>query len=203
VVSATPQPRVVVPAAPQGTSATAGIEKVALSWSAPAEDGGAALTGYVVQRETADGWVEVGTPTDTTLEVTGLTAGEPASFRVAAVNEAGRGAWSDVVTATPLAKPVATVPSAPTGLAARVSSNRRTIKLTWNAPANDGGAPVTDYVVQVTVFPLFGWYVVNDGVSANPSATVISPLPGLKLYYRVAARNSAGLGAWSTPLRAG
>jgi hypothetical protein len=62
---------------------------------------------------------------------------------------------------------------------------------------------VTDYVVQVSVFPLFGWYVVKDGVSTSPTATITSLLPGLKLYYRVAARNSAGLGAWSTPIRVG
>lgn len=203
VVSATPEPRVVVPGAPEAVTATAGIEKVSLAWSAPAEDGGAAVSGYVVQRETADGWVEVGTPADTALEVTGLTAGTPVTFRVAAVNEAGRGAWSDVAGATPLAKPVVTAPSAPTGLTATVSSNRRLIKLGWQAPASNGGAPVTDYVVQVTVFPLFGWWVVNDGVSTATTATITSPLPGLKLYYRVAARNSAGLGAWSTPLRAG
>ena len=204
VVTATPDRPVVAPSAPTALTATAGVEKVSLAWSAPADNGGADVTGYVVEKST-DGqvWTEVGTPTATSLDVTGLTAGTSVRFRVAAVNSAGQGAWSAEATATPLAKPAVVVPSAPTGLTATVSSSRRTIKLGWHAPASDGGAPVTDYVVQVSVFPLFGWYVLNDGVSTNPTATITSPLPGLKLYYRVAARNSAGLGAWSTPVRAG
>lgn len=204
VVTATPERPVVAPSAPVGLTATAGVEKASLAWSAPADDGGAAVTGYVVEQST-DGqtWTQVGTPTGTSLEVTGLTAGTPVRFRVAAVNTVGQGAWSDEATATPLPKPVVTAPSAPTGLSATVSSNRRTIKLAWNAPASDGGAAVTDYVVQVTVLPLFGWFTWNDGVSTSTTATITSPLPGLKLYYRVAARNSAGLGGWSTTVHAG
>jgi hypothetical protein len=204
VVDATPQKRVVAPSAPQGVGATAGVEKVTLAWSAPADDGGAAVTGYVVEKST-DGqvWTQVGSPTGTTLEVTGLTAGTPVRFRVTAVNVVGQGTWSDEVAATPLPKPAVTVPTAPTGLAATVSSNRRTIKLAWKAPASDGGAPVTDYVVQVSVLPVFGWFTYSDGVSTSTTATITSPLPGLKLYYRVAAKNAVGVGAWSTPVRAG
>jgi hypothetical protein len=148
-------------------------------------------------------WTQVGSPTGTTLEVTGLAAGTPVRFRVAALNTIGQGTWSGEAAATPLPKPAVTVPTAPTGLAATVSSNRSTVKLTWKAPASNGGAAVTDYVVQVSVLPVFGWFTYNDGVSAGTTATITSPLPGLKLSYRVAARNSAGLGAWSTTVRAG
>lgn len=206
VVTATPESPIVAPSAPAGPTATAGVEKVSLAWAAPAEDGGAEVTGYVVQKS-LDGvdWTDLDTVTGTSLEVTGLTGGTPVHFRVAAVNSAGRGAWSDEVTATPTAKPipVVTVPSAPTGLTATVTGNRRTVTLAWQPPASDGGAPVTDYVVQASLFPYGPWITVKDGVSATPKVTMTTAMPGLKLYYRVAAKNSAGVGAWSGTVRAG
>ena len=93
----------IVPAAPTGISGTPGVGSVALSWTAPTNTGGAALTDYVVQYSTdQSSWTTFadGTSTATTATVTGLTGGTNYYFRVAAVNSAGTGAY---VTSTAIA----------------------------------------------------------------------------------------------------
>ena len=53
--SATPAAPATAPGAPTLNSATAGNGSVALAWSAPASDGGSAITGYKVYRGTSSG----------------------------------------------------------------------------------------------------------------------------------------------------
>jgi hypothetical protein len=88
-----------------GVFGTAGNGQVSLSWTAPAGNGGAAITGYRVQ--VAMSWVgayadaagtcafaTTGTSTGVTCTATGLTNGTEYSFKVAAVNSAGTGRYS-------------------------------------------------------------------------------------------------------------
>jgi len=83
------------PSAPQSFSASAGDTEVDLSWSAPASDGGATVTGYKVYQSTDDAsFSEVATPSGTTQTITGLTNGTKYFFRVGAINQAGTGAYS-------------------------------------------------------------------------------------------------------------
>jgi hypothetical protein len=87
------------PAAVGNFTATAGNAQVALSWDAPADDGGAAITGYEVTR---DNWATKETKTASQLShtFTGLTNGTAYMFKVRAVNSKGAGAES-TATATP------------------------------------------------------------------------------------------------------
>jgi hypothetical protein len=79
---------------------------VALSWAAPASNGGAAIADYTVQFSSNGGstWNTFadGTSTATSATVTGLTNGTAYTFRVAAVNSAGTGSYSVAATGTPL-----------------------------------------------------------------------------------------------------
>jgi hypothetical protein len=89
------------PAAVGDFTATAGNAQVALSWQAPADDGGSAITGYEVTR---DNWATKETKTASQLShtFTGLTNGTAYTFKVRAVNAKGAGAESSQ-TATPVA----------------------------------------------------------------------------------------------------
>jgi hypothetical protein len=96
----------IVPAAPTGISGTPGVGTVALSWTAPTNTGGVALTDYVVQYSTdQSSWTTFadGTSTATTATVTGLTGGTNYYFRVAAANSVGTGAYATSSVVTPSA----------------------------------------------------------------------------------------------------
>jgi photosystem II stability/assembly factor-like uncharacterized protein len=89
-----------VPGMPSGLTATPGNGQVSLSWTTPLNNGGAAITGYQVQVATLAGgpYTNVAScPANSTLAsciATGLANGTTYFFRVAAVNEAGAGAYS-------------------------------------------------------------------------------------------------------------
>ena len=84
------------PSAPTGVGATAGNTSATVSWTAPANDGGSPITGYVV---TPFVGTTAGTPrsfatTAAPQVITGLTNGTTYTFRVAATNAAGTGPQS-------------------------------------------------------------------------------------------------------------
>lgn len=83
---------------PTAVTGTAGNAQVSLTWTAPAADGGYAITDYVVQSTTNNGttWTTFsdGVGTAASATVTGLTNGTEYKFRVAAVNAIGTGPWS-------------------------------------------------------------------------------------------------------------
>jgi uncharacterized repeat protein (TIGR02543 family) len=90
------------PSAPQNFTATPGDGQVELRWSAPASNGGAAISRYEVSGDNGGTWVTAATNTSHTF--TGLTNGTAYTFKVRAVNSAGSGAEASAA-ATPTAAP--------------------------------------------------------------------------------------------------
>jgi hypothetical protein len=186
------------PTAPTGLVATAGNGRVSLRWTAPASNGGAAITNYVIQRSSDNGksWTTVNraASTATTATVTGLVSGRNYIFRVAAVNSAGTGRLSSNSNS---AKPLAvTVPRAPTGLVATAGNGR--VSLRWTAPASNGGAAITNYVIQHSSDNGKSWTTVNRAASTATTATVTGLVNGRSYIFRVAAVNRIGRGGFST-----
>jgi hypothetical protein len=90
------------PGPPTLTSATAASGVIGLIWTAPASDGGSALTGFRVYRSTGNGAAtlladlgRVDSYTDA-----GITAGTTYRYQVSAVNTVGEGPLSNVLSAT-------------------------------------------------------------------------------------------------------
>jgi subtilisin len=131
---------VTAPGAPTLNSATPGDGTVALAWSAPSSNGGAAITSYKVYR---GGSLVATLGNVTSYTDTGLTNGASYSYRVSAVNSAGEGAQSNQLSATPSGA-TASVPSAPQGLTAGPAKGKG-IQLDWAAPASDGGSAIQGY----------------------------------------------------------
>ena len=94
-----------LPGTPTGLTATPGSHQISLSWTAPASDGGSAITDYVIEYErTSDndtGWTVFndGVSTATSTIVTGLTNNVSYDFRVSAKNAVGQGANTQSVLA--------------------------------------------------------------------------------------------------------
>ena len=99
-----------VPDAPTGLTATAIDQtQIDLSWQAPSDDGGAAITGYRIEvSQDSIAWTDLETntgPPTNSYSHTGLTAGSTRHYRVSAINSAGPGQPSDIAIGTTGAAP--------------------------------------------------------------------------------------------------
>jgi hypothetical protein len=93
-----------VPGAPSGLVASAGDASISLSFTAPASNGGAAITGYTASCSAA-AVTRSATGTASPITVGGLTNGVAYTCTVLASNALGSGAASAAVQATPGAAP--------------------------------------------------------------------------------------------------
>lgn len=188
-------PGATIPGAPTGLSATAGDGTAALSWTAPASDGGGEITGYVVEYTPAGGSAETsgtgsaGTTFTLNSVNSTVTNGVTYSVRVAAANAAGQGPYSSAVNVT-----LPTVPGAPTALSSTAGNAQ--VPLTWTAPASNGGSAITGYVVEWT--PSGGSATTVNTGSATASYTKTGLANGTAYTFRVAAINSVGTGPYSS-----
>ncbi len=101
--------------APTALNGTAGNAQVALTWSAPASDGGEAISDYTIEYSPDNGttwnWFIDGTSTAASATVSGLTNGTSYLFRVSAVNNSGTGPVSATASVTPVANHTANDPA--------------------------------------------------------------------------------------------
>ena len=195
-----------VPGAPTNTKAYSTGTAVDISWSAPADDGGADITSYdlrYIRNDAADkadaNWTvrsSVWTSGARRYAQTGLTAGVLYDFQMRAVNSAGAGPWSATVNNTP-----STPPGAPAIERSEWSVGR--IRVSWGAPDDDGGVPVTHYDLR---------YIRSDAADKSDanwtqkddltgtSDTITGLTNGVEYDIQVRAVNRAGDGSWSATL---
>ena len=188
------------PGAPTGLTATAdGKTEIDLAWTAPDDTGGAAVSGYRIEvsADTGSNWADLVANTGTTATTyahTGLAAGTERHYRVSAINTAGTGTASNVVSATTAA---AGAPGAPTDLTA-TADGRTAIDLAWTAPADNGGSAISGYGIEVSSDGGSNWTdLVSDTASTATSYEHTNLDPGTTRHYRVSAVNTAGTGSAS------
>ena len=138
-----------LPGAVTGLTATAdGKTAVNLKWTPPTDGG--AVDSYRIDLS-ADGqaWTthvaNTGSTSNTYRDTMGIKAGgSDRYYRVFAMNSSGTGPVSN--TAGPVIAEAAGAPSAVKGLVVR-ATGQKTIELTWNAPEDDGGTPIENYLI--------------------------------------------------------
>jgi len=169
-----------------------------VTYQPPRHDGGAPVTGYMLERRTPgpdSRWIRVNDSPITDLQYTvdNLTPATQYEFHVAAVNKEGIGVFSLM---SPVIETVEKPgrPDCPEVLEVIGTS----VHLQWTAPDNDGGTAITQYSV--------GYYTEGDNryvpvdvtAEQSTSCTLRNTLqPCTKYRFAVAAVNSVGAGPWS------
>uniref|UniRef100_A0A669EHR6 Titin n=1 Tax=Oreochromis niloticus TaxID=8128 RepID=A0A669EHR6_ORENI len=177
------------PGEPQGPLVVTGITKdrCCLAWKPPLQDGGSKICHYIVERRETSRliWTVVEQKVENIcLKVTKLLEGNEYIFRVRAVNQYGVGA--------PLESPPVIIkdpymlPGSPKNL--EVSNIKKdSMVLTWEAPSEDGGSPVTGYIIEK--------HDKEGNVSINWARTTIKVSrlkTGAEYQFRIIAQNRYG-----------
>ena len=200
------------PGAPRNLRATARNvgKEVALSWSAPSDDGDAAIVGYEVAQydefqleadtdnEFTDGELAWGDDLGEVLShrVTGLHNGRTYYFRVRARNENGPGNGSNDDSDTPAGPPLA-----PTSLVP-VAGNAR-VELTWVAPMDPANEPRDGNPISSYDYSQNGsWRSIPNSDESTTSYTATGLNNGTTYQFSVRAKNHAGNGLPSNEVRA-
>lgn len=184
----------VPPGVPAGPIVVPRNRSLTVSWGPPETDGGSPVIGYVVAYRVSGSaaWSQSSTAAKS-LVVAGLVNGTTYEVRVAAVNARGAGPFTPAVRAT-----AATVPGRPRLLA--VAGRAGALDVTWAAPADNGGAAVTDYLLEYALARSGRWSRWPTGNLVTASS-VTGLRPGTAYDVRVAAINAVGAGLRSAPVR--
>jgi len=168
---------------------TGGVD---VSWTAPANTGGNAISDYTLQSCVVDVCTTFtrAATTAISVKVTGLTKGTAYTFQVAAVNAAGTGVYS--AKSSPAVVPRA-VPGTPLNF--MVAADDKQANLSWDAPANNGDV-ISDYVVKSCRLTTCTEFVHEP--SSNTTITVTGLSNGTGYTFKVAAKNAAGVGGEAT-----
>ena len=182
--TATPAP---VPDGPANLLATARSQEVGLTWDGSADS---TITKYQVSTGSGTNFADIegSSAATTATTVTSLTNGTAYTLAVRAVNNSGKGPWSDNVTATPIAKP-----DAPVNFKATRGSNGGEVALTWDDPNND---TITGYQYrQKRGSGAFGdWVDIGGSDKDTLTHTVTGLSNGREYTFELRAVNSAGEG---------
>jgi len=180
-----------VPDAPPAPSVTPGNAQIAVGFTAPGNDGGSAITGYLADCTSTNGSPGANTGATSPIIVAGLTNGDSYTCSVIASNTNGAGA------ASPASAAVipSTVPGAPA--APGVSAGNALITATFKNPPS-GGKTITGY--RLTCSSSNGGRT-RAATGAKSPITVASLTNGKSYTCRVSASNANGAGPASLPSR--
>jgi uncharacterized repeat protein (TIGR02543 family) len=172
-----------VPSAPANVVAVTTGSNMRISFDASADNGGSAITSYVITSSPAGATCTVGANA-TTYTCTGLTAGTNYTYTVKAVNSKGQSSASLASTAVT----AVAAPSAPQSVSAVITAGTTTLSATvsFNPPSTDNGSPVTSY--RVTASP--GGATCT--VTAPTTYCDIPVLPDRVYTFTVTATNAVG-----------
>ena len=195
-------PVVMVPGPPTGVGAKAdqAANTIAITWTAPASDGGSAITGYTVTKHYMKNGVAAtkdfsATASPLTIPPTGemLPQGVNFTFTVKAMNSVGTGPES-VPSAAVMINMDPVAPGAPTDVTATADQAANTVLITWTAPADDGGSAITSYTITQTGAANKSYTALASANSHTTDALTVGAYA-----FTVMATNSAGDSPASSP----
>ena len=163
--------------APTGLTATAvGRDRIDLSWTAPTDDGGSAITGYRIESSAdgSTGWADLVAdtgPTDTTYSHTGLMPNTTVHYRVSAINGEGASDPSGAATATTADYPAVTVSF---GATTYTAAEGRTVDVAVSLDADSERTVVIPITATPQGATTTGNYTVPSSVTFSSGQTYTS-----------------------------
>jgi hypothetical protein len=183
---------ITAPRAPTGIAATVGNAIATVSFTPPANTGGATILSYTVTATPVGGGTPItATGVSSPITVTGLTNGTAYTFSVTATNSVGTSTSS---TPSAAVTPAATAPGVPTIISATGSNGSATV--TFTAPGNNGGSAITGFTVTAT--SVRGRAEIT-ATGTNSPITVTGLANGTSYTLTVTATDAAGTSTSSTP----
>ena len=188
------------PGAPRNLTAAAVGTAINLNWDEPFPTPGKTISGYQVNVSTNDGrnflFLTNTSATETEYRHSGLPVGATRHYEVRALYSDGTLGPPAYTNATTVATGI---PGAPQNLRA-TAAGPTVIDVDWDAPASDGGSPITSYEVSVSADGGGSW--------GSPQTTVLTEYEhrglaaGVTRHYRVRARNASAVGPWTSAVSA-
>jgi hypothetical protein len=195
-------PVATVPSSPISVTGAWGFGQSTISWVAPSDNGGVAITGYLIQRDVVMSFDSANlfrasfnlSNQNNILNAVinnGTDTGSIYYYRVAAINMMGLGPWSSTFS---LNKAVPSSPLRPS----LVSGNTNAV-FSWSAPVTDNGGSITGTIIQYhnnnDASNFTGAITINNGIGR--SRRVDNLINNTTYYFRAAELNIYGTGAWS------
>lgn len=173
-------------------------DEITLTWDSPLSNGGfPPVLGYKIERKIGIGsystLVSDTTSTSTIYIDSGLSLNVTYTYRISAINEIGTSSPSNEDSATTYYE----ISSAPQNLNA-VAFSADQIDLSWEAPDDDGGSPITGYKIERSLDGMDWDIIVADTGNDDTTYSDIGLDHTTLYYYRVAAINSAGFGEYAS-----
>lgn len=174
-------------------------EGARISWRPPLDDGGSPILHYIVEKmDVSRGtWSDAGMATITSHDITRLIHKKEYYFRVKAVNSVGESEPLETPRSI-IAKNEFDEPDAP-GKPKVTDWDRDHIDLEWEPPKNDGGSPITGYIIQKKEKGSPYWTNAVHVPSKTNSARVPDLTEGQEYEFRIIAKNAAGQSEPSEP----
>lgn len=218
-ISGSLAPLAAAPDAPVIGTATASAGAASVAFTAPTNDGGSAITNYIVTSTPGN---FTGQGTASPISVTGLTNGTAYTFTVVAVNSLG----TSVASAASNSVTPATVPDAPTSVVATAGDGSASVAFT---AGSSNGSPITNYTVTaspggatasgesspITVtgltngtaytFTIVATSAIGNSIASTASASVtpVPPAPGVVSKMAVRPGSGSVLVSWEAPITGG
>ncbi|OPX65580.1 MAG: Fibronectin type III domain protein [Methanomassiliicoccales archaeon PtaB.Bin215] len=179
-----------VPSEPIHIGAMTDGAGIVITWDEPEDDGGFSISGYKVYRGTSAASLNLKATVGVVLNYTDLdlVAGTEYYYAISAFNSKGEGTLSDVVMMQ-----ANSLPSAPIDLDADAGNG--TVVLTWDAPSNTGGSPITGYKIYRGTSAATLTLLATVGLVTEYTDDTVTN--GQTYYYKVSAVNAIGEGAMS------
>jgi titin len=171
---------------------------ITITWQPPESDGGAAVTGYHIERRvlSSNRWLKINKEivTEETFKDTEVVEDTEYEYRTMAENSVGVGPPCEPCQGK--AVDPWTKPGAP-GIPEFPDIKDGQIQVTWTPPEDDGGSPITNYVLEYRAEGAFQWTKASTKTIEDTKFLVKKLNKDQSYEFRVAAENRAGLGPFS------